>query len=261
MKKYLDIACGEAPHWLVKSLENPGGFYVGVDSRPWKMSPMEFYWKAKEFMLNDAYRKNVPRERHGIPQFIDELAIASWLIDIEPGKRQDFLKEGKCPNGPDYYEINSRIEELRAHREGKAILATKVSDLIYDDKGILKADAETFPEISGTPKDNRSIYHSGFYAWNKIKKECFGNKADFTMENVLKLPFPSELKAKLGGALSRVHLVKGDMYKLPFKDASFDYVRGSGYDFPENSVSEAQRILKKGRIVPVWINGIDTEFD
>jgi hypothetical protein len=259
--KCLDIACGESPHWLVKSLENPDGFYVGLDTHPIKYTPETFYWKSKEFMLDDAYRNNVPREKRGIPQFIDELAIASWLIDIQPDKRQDFLKKVGCSREPDYYEMNSRFEELRARPEGKGILTTKVSDLLYDDNKIIEVDHKKFPQIVGIPRDERSVFHSGSYAWNRIENEFFGKYPSMTMENLLRMPFPSEVGGKLHDALSRIHFVKGSMYDLPFKDKSFDYVRGSGQPSlqEEKAISEAQKVLKSGRIAKVWINGIDTE--
>jgi hypothetical protein len=262
--KYLDIAGGEAPHCFIESLEHPEGFYVCVDTRTSRYSPEVWYWKTKEFLFNDSrYRHGASKKGGNFSAIVDDIVIASWLIDVPPSNQGEFLR---CVGGvrdPDYYNLATLAGKLKAYPEGSRILASKVSEDLCNDEQIVRVFNNRFPRFVGEPEGDKRVFHSGFYAWSLIEQLLFGGYSDLTMEELLGMKFPPAMRRKVEDACSRIHFVEGDMYDLPFKDKSFDYVRGSGIpDLQEEKpMSEARRVLKNGNIVSVGISGIDTECE
>jgi hypothetical protein len=264
--KYLDIACGKSPHFLVESLRNPDGIYVGVDKNPVRCTPEMFYWTSKASMLQQAvHEKNKskrPRTK-GILEAGNNLTIALCLIDVDPDEQEEFIRLNEGTREKGFYDIDRQIAGMssRYPRYRNAFSAI-VSDVLYDDDHIVKAFSKAFPRVEDKVVDRKSVLHSGFYASNQIEKILFGRFPGYKISDVLRMPFPVESKAMIKDALSRVYLATGDMFNLPFKDSQFDYVRDSGTSCLQDktAMSEAQRVLKNGRIVKVDTTGIDTEL-
>jgi hypothetical protein len=262
--KYLDIAGGEAPHCLVESLEHPDGFYVCVDTRPSRYSPEVWYWKSKEFLLRDSQRQHGASVKEGgVFGAIDDIVIASWLIDVPSSDREGFLQGVGGIRNPEYYNLSPLLKKLKAYPEGGRVLASKVSEFLYDDEKIVYVFNDRFPKLVGEPRDEETVFHSGLYAWNRIEQILLGEYSDSTVEEILGVGLAPETKRRLQDACSHIHFVQGSMYDLPFREKSFDYVRGSGIPDiqAEKPMSEARRVLKNGKVAKVGPSGIDTQCE
>jgi len=129
---------------------------------------------------------------------------------------------------------NQAMELLEKYDKGRALLGTKVYSVIGDDEAaIIRNFVGPSPEI-----EEMTI------------KEIFSYQPEAACE-------------RIAGVLQRVEYRTADLMHMPFEDGTFDRVRAAGLVgnyASDEALAEAQRVLRKGRIVHTK-EGIDTVYE
>lgn len=257
--KQLDLAAGHSCNRsLANALQNPDGIYISLDIEPLMIDPINFCLHAKSSLLwqveYSINRKS--QQSHQVRRIlcaISSVAIYFLETGVIPSPEIIEYHFGKKKLKDNHMKI--LLAELRQYTQGNVALDSKVSEYIPSDQEYL----EKYKSQASIGIEDADIFRTGIYDLHRVRKELFRKYEHYSIEDIIKIPIPEEMKERVKHALSRVWRVQGDIRTPPFRDQSFDNIIGTGPAIlgEELVIKEAQRILKRETIKRVQ-GGIDT---
>jgi SAM-dependent methyltransferase len=224
----LDTGCRDGIDIISDALENEERVYFGLDKEENRFldSPEKIY---RFFIGQMVYRSFV------------KLGKDFDMITLPPNDVYNtvfYLAQDYQKPDCEYQSDKEAVDILESHEMGRLILDCPIKELTMG---------------------NMELEYSEFMFKNHPEV------LDMSVRDLILNDPPPELVDKLASITKRINFVTGDLRKLPFSDASFDYVHSSATsDLYENdsNIKEAQRVLKPGKKlvkIPFGINTVKEE--